>query len=165
LHDFSLAQLQRWAKALNFSINQGSNKRETLQEILRECGFSGWYLFTARRPNPTSSKFILVNVSERRKSETAIPDEWFEIAAISAIKKLISSAISDAIHINKGNGDDATKSPSDELPRGSQLASRLGMDRRTETQTPEGRGWNSGGGEDRDGTLAYVFPHDTTRRS
>jgi hypothetical protein len=49
--------------------------------------------------------------------------------------------------------------------RASKLAFRLDMDRRTETQTPERRGWNSGGGEHKDGTLAYLFPRDSTRRS
>jgi hypothetical protein len=162
---FGGAKLQRWAKVLICSINQASNKREKLREILPECGISGWYVFTASRLDPTASKFILFNVSERKKAEIGIPDEWFDDHRYGAIKQLISSAISESTPIKKGNGDDATKPPSDELPRGSKLASRLAMDRRTETQTPERRGWNSGGGEDRDGTLAYVFPRDTTRGS
>jgi hypothetical protein len=68
---FGSTKLQKWAKVLNYPINQRSNKQETLREILRECGISGWYVFTASRLDPTASKFILFNVSERKKAETS----------------------------------------------------------------------------------------------
>jgi hypothetical protein len=131
--DFCSAKLRGWAKVLIYSINHASNQREKLREILRECGTSGWYVFTASRLDPTASKFILFNVSERKKAETVIPDEWFDDHRYGAIKELISSVISESTPIKKGNGDDATKPSSDELSRGSELASRLAMDRRTET--------------------------------
>jgi hypothetical protein len=67
----------KWVKVLNYSVQERLNKREQLREILRECGISGSYVFTISTLVPTSSgaKFILFNVSERRKAENTIPDE------------------------------------------------------------------------------------------
>jgi len=56
------------------------NKRETIQEILKETGCLHWYVAQPDKQNPASAnaKCILLNFVEKKRAELIIPTEWFQ---------------------------------------------------------------------------------------
>ena len=51
------------------------NRRIILQEVLSECGYSGWYVVEA---TSLSAKLLLFNPDEKKMGEISIPDEWLD---------------------------------------------------------------------------------------
>ena len=52
------------------------NTRDTLQEVLTEYGFSGWYVIESSRLNPTNC--LLFNPKERKMAEVSVPSKWLD---------------------------------------------------------------------------------------
>jgi len=52
------------------------NRRDILQEVLSECGYSGWYVVEPCRLN--TENFLLFNPKEKKMGEISIPDEWLD---------------------------------------------------------------------------------------
>jgi hypothetical protein len=52
------------------------NRRDILQEVLTECGYSGWYVVEPGRLN--TENFLLFNSKEKKMGEISIPDEWLD---------------------------------------------------------------------------------------
>ena len=48
------------------------NRRIILQEVLSECGYSGWYVVEA---TSLSAKLLLFNPNEKKMGEISIPDK------------------------------------------------------------------------------------------
>ena len=68
------------------------NKRDTLQEVLTEYGFSGWYVIEPSRLNPTN--YLLLNPTERKMAEVSVPDKWLDDPRrYSVIGELLASTI------------------------------------------------------------------------
>lgn len=79
-----------------------SIKRQTIQAVLTEYGYSDWYVIEPCRVSPTAldTKCVLVNVKEKRKAETTIPDQWFDDPRREhAIGALLTFAIENSIDI------------------------------------------------------------------
>ena len=49
-------------------------KRDILQNILTEYGYSGWYVIEPITLNPEN--FLLFNPTEKKMGELAVPDAW-----------------------------------------------------------------------------------------
>jgi hypothetical protein len=69
------------------------NRREVIYEILAEYGYSDWVIIQPNQLNPDAN-CILCNFTERRITEIAIPDKWFEDPRRwNAIGELITLAV------------------------------------------------------------------------
>ena len=79
------------------------NKRDTLEEVLTEYGFSGWYVIESSRLNLTNC--LLFNPTERRMAEISVPDEWLDdprrYSAIGELLALTIDNCSYALHENE----------------------------------------------------------------
>ena len=51
-------------------------KRDILQEVLTEYGYSGWYVIEPSKLNPENC--LLFNPKEKKMGEVSIPDNWIE---------------------------------------------------------------------------------------
>ena len=51
-------------------------KRDILQEVLTEYGYSGWHVIEPSRLNPANC--LLFNPKEKKVGEVSIPDEWLD---------------------------------------------------------------------------------------
>src|SRR5687767_1057948 len=73
------------------------NKLRTLQDLLEENGYSGWYALLPTRVSSTSDlKCTFVNFKERRKAAIEIPETWFQDPDRSeSIAAVVSFAIDD----------------------------------------------------------------------
>lgn len=81
-----------------------SIKRQTIQALLNEYGYSDWYVMEPSKVShtPLDTKCVLINVKEKRKAETTIPVQWFDdprrehsIGALLTLAIQNSSSISD----------------------------------------------------------------------
>ena len=51
-------------------------KRDILQDVLTEHGYSGWYVIEPNKLNPESC--LVFNPKEKKMGEVSIPDEWLD---------------------------------------------------------------------------------------
>lgn len=73
-------------------------KRDILQEVLAEYGYSGWYVIEPDWLNPENR--VLFNPKEKKLGEIAIPDEWLDDPSRrSVIRETLASVIQDASYV------------------------------------------------------------------
>ncbi len=80
-----------------------SVKRQTIQAVLDEYGYSDWHIIEPGRLSPLTSdtKCVLINIKEKRKAETTIPDQWLDDPRREhAIGALITYAIQNSSSIS-----------------------------------------------------------------
>jgi hypothetical protein len=72
-------------------------KRDVLQEVVTEYGYSGWYLIDEpSRLNPANC--LLFNPKEKKIGEVSIPDEWLgDPRRHSTIGELLALTIHNAV--------------------------------------------------------------------
>ena len=51
-------------------------KRDILQEVLTEYGYSGWYVIEPSKLN--AANLLVFNPNEKKMGEISIPDEWLD---------------------------------------------------------------------------------------
>ena len=51
------------------------NRRINFQEVLSECGYSGWYVVEA---TSLAAKLLFFNPDEKKMGEISVPDEWLD---------------------------------------------------------------------------------------
>lgn len=51
-------------------------KRDILQDVLTEYGYSGWYVIEPNKLNPANC--LVFNPKEKKLAEVSIPDEWLD---------------------------------------------------------------------------------------
>jgi hypothetical protein len=51
-------------------------KRDILEEVLIEHGYSGWYVIAPNMLN--AANLLVINPKERKMGEISIPDEWLD---------------------------------------------------------------------------------------
>ena len=51
-------------------------KRDILQEVLIECGYSEWHVIEPSRLNPANC--LVFNPKEKKMGEVSIPDAWLD---------------------------------------------------------------------------------------
>ena len=67
-------------------------KRDIIEDVLTEHGYSGWYVIERVGRNPEDC--LLFNPSEKKMGEIAIPDAWLDDPdRRSAIGELLASTI------------------------------------------------------------------------
>ena len=51
-------------------------KRDILQDVLTEHGYSGWYVIEPNKLNPANC--LVFNPKEKKMGEVSIPDDWLD---------------------------------------------------------------------------------------
>ena len=68
-------------------------KKNILQDVLTEHGYSGWYVIEPTKVIPANC-FLLLNPKEKKIGEVSIPDDWLDDPhRRSAIGELLASTI------------------------------------------------------------------------
>jgi hypothetical protein len=79
------------------------NKRDTLQKVLTEYGFSEWYVVEPSKLNPTHC--LLFNPKERKMAEVSVPDKWLDdprrYSVIGELLALTIDNCSYALHVTQ----------------------------------------------------------------